>query len=105
MPEEQVDEDATDEEICEAVQRMHRNKQNREINNGDDNHGDSAGEPKPTRKEALQAISVLSKYLADVDGEFARKLELSLSSFGRETQLERTKQLVSTSITDYFTRN
>jgi hypothetical protein len=60
------------------------------------------GEPKPMRKEALQAVCVLSKYLADVDGAFARKLELSLSKFGWETQLEHTKHLVSASITDYF---
>jgi hypothetical protein len=63
FPEEQVDEDATDEEICEAVQQMHHNKQNREINNGNNNQEDSSGGPKPTRKEALQAVSVLSNYI------------------------------------------
>ncbi|KAJ7235718.1 hypothetical protein B0H12DRAFT_1027271 [Mycena haematopus] len=101
MPEEQVLEDATDEEILEAVQKMHTNRENQEINGGDDDD-ESAIEPKLTRKEALQAAATLRKYLADIDGSFARKLELGLATFGRETQLERSKALVSTSITDYF---
>ncbi|KAJ7910976.1 hypothetical protein B0H13DRAFT_1876158 [Mycena leptocephala] len=102
MPEEQVLEDATDEDIFEAVQKMRADQENKEINGGDDNHDDSSEDPKPTRKEALQAVSTLQKYLADVDGAFARKLEMGLATFGRETQLERSKTLVSTSITDYF---
>ncbi|KAJ6629059.1 hypothetical protein B0H10DRAFT_1939957 [Mycena sp. CBHHK59/15] len=102
MPEEQVIEDADDEEIFEVVQKMHTDRENREIHGGDDNHEDSSGEPKPTRKEALRAISTLSRYLADIDGAFARKLEVGLAAFGCETQLEATQQLASTSITDYF---
>ncbi|KAJ7756900.1 hypothetical protein B0H14DRAFT_2404580, partial [Mycena olivaceomarginata] len=78
-------------------------RENQEINGGDDGLDDPAPEPKPTRQEALQAVSTLRKYLADVDGVFARKLEMGLATFGRETQLEHSKSLVSTSITDYFT--
>ncbi|KAJ7301243.1 hypothetical protein DFH08DRAFT_724490, partial [Mycena albidolilacea] len=48
-------------------------------------------------------VSTLRKYLADVDGVFARKLEMCLATFGHETQLEHSKSLVSTSITDCFT--
>jgi hypothetical protein len=95
IPEEQLREDATDEEIFEVV--MHAEG----INGGDENPAD---DPKPTRKEALQAVSTLRKYLSDVDGAFVRKLELGLATFGRETELERSKNLVSTSITDYFVR-
>ncbi|KAJ7820524.1 hypothetical protein B0H14DRAFT_2371988 [Mycena olivaceomarginata] len=103
VPEEQIPEDATDEEIVEAVQKMWADREDGEINGGDDGHNDLLPELKPTRKEALQAVSTLQKYLADVDSSFARKLELGLATFGRETQLERSKALVSTSITDYFT--
>jgi hypothetical protein len=60
-------------------------------------------ELKPTHKEALQAVSTLQKYFADVGGSFARKLELGLATFRHETQLECSKALVLTSITDYFT--
>ncbi|KAJ7813528.1 hypothetical protein B0H14DRAFT_2376751, partial [Mycena olivaceomarginata] len=101
--EEQIPEEATDEEIVEAVQKMWANLEDGEINGGDDGHNDFLPEQKPTRKEALQAVSTLQKYLADVDSSFARNLELGLATFGRETQLERSKALVSTLITDYFT--
>ncbi|KAJ7869285.1 hypothetical protein B0H14DRAFT_3580587 [Mycena olivaceomarginata] len=86
----------------ELVQKI-ADRENQEINGGDDGLDDPAPEPKPTRQEALQAVSTLRKYLADVDGVFARKLEMGLATFGRETQLEHSKSLVSTSITDYFT--
>ncbi|KAJ7637454.1 hypothetical protein B0H17DRAFT_1217079 [Mycena rosella] len=62
VPEEQVPEDTTDEDIAEAVQKMHKDRQDIEINGGDDHDG-PALEPKPTRKEALQAISTLQRYL------------------------------------------
>ncbi|KAJ7715538.1 hypothetical protein B0H16DRAFT_1339710, partial [Mycena metata] len=102
MPEEQVPEDATDEEIFEAVMVMRADKENQEINGGDDGNTDVPPEPKPTRKEVMQAAATLRKFLADMDGQFARKLELGLATFGRETQLEHSKALISTSITDYF---
>ncbi|KAJ7315526.1 hypothetical protein DFH08DRAFT_715544 [Mycena albidolilacea] len=103
MPEEQVQEDATDEEIHELVQKMRVDRENQEINGGNDGLDDPTPKPKPSRKEALQGVSTLRKYLADVDGVFARKLEMSLATFGHETQLEHSKSLVSTSITDCFT--
>jgi hypothetical protein len=53
MPEEQVQEDATDEEIHELVQKMRADRENQEINGGDDGLNDPSPEPKPSRKEAL----------------------------------------------------
>ncbi|KAJ7867379.1 hypothetical protein B0H14DRAFT_2346997, partial [Mycena olivaceomarginata] len=82
--EEQVLEDASDEEIFEAVQQTRINTENTEINGGDDGTDGQAGKPKPTRKEALHAVATLQKYLADVDSSFARKLELDLATFGRK---------------------
>ncbi|KAJ7654929.1 hypothetical protein B0H17DRAFT_1146566, partial [Mycena rosella] len=63
VPEEQVMEDATDEEIFEAVQNMRMCRQDMEINGGDDNQDDHSPEPKPTRKEALHAMATLRRYL------------------------------------------
>jgi hypothetical protein len=103
-PEEQVAEGASDEEIFDAVTKMRADQENKEINGGNDGHNDLSGDPKPSRKEAIQAASMLRRYLGDVDGSFARNLEHHLAKFGRETQAERTKELVSTSITDFFTR-
>jgi hypothetical protein len=101
MPEEQVIEDATDEDIFEAVQNIRNGEQDREKNGGDDKE---EVEPKPSRKEVLQAASTLRKYIADLDGPFARKMEAMLSMFGRETRREEARAMVDTEITDYFTR-
>jgi hypothetical protein len=104
MPDEQVMEDASEEEIFGAVQKMRSDEENIEVNAGDDGD-DSPQDPTPTRKEALQAVSTLQKYLQEEDGTFARKLELALATFGRETRLEQSKQMITTSITDYFITN
>ncbi|KAJ7863887.1 hypothetical protein B0H13DRAFT_1637960, partial [Mycena leptocephala] len=101
LPEEQVMEDSTDEEIFDAVQKMRDDRENMETNAGDDGD-DSAQDPKPTRKDALQAVSILRRYLQDEHGTFSRKLELGLATFGRETQLECSKHMIPTTITDYF---
>ncbi|KAJ6526098.1 hypothetical protein B0H19DRAFT_1275948 [Mycena capillaripes] len=102
MLEEQVIEDATDEDIYEVVQQMRSDREDAEINGGDDGPG-IPQDARPTRKEALEAVSTLCHYLMHEDGDFACKLELGLASFGRETRLECSKNLVSTAITDYFT--
>ncbi|KAJ7811038.1 hypothetical protein B0H13DRAFT_1667053, partial [Mycena leptocephala] len=91
-----VMEDSTDEEIFEAVQKMRDDREDMETNACDDG-ADSAQDPKPTRKDALQAL-----YLQDEHGTYARKLELGLATFGRETQLECSKHMIPTTITDYF---
>ncbi|KAJ7758227.1 hypothetical protein B0H14DRAFT_2404467 [Mycena olivaceomarginata] len=101
MPEEQIIEDATDEDIFEAVQKMRNGEEDREKNGGDD---EEEVEPKPSRKEVLQAASILRQYVADLDDPFARKMEAMLSTFGRETRREEAKTMVDTEITDYFTR-
>ncbi|KAJ6576133.1 hypothetical protein DFH09DRAFT_1311572 [Mycena vulgaris] len=72
LQKEQVIEDATDEEIFEAVKKMCSGEQNRELNGGNDDEED---EPTSTRKEALQAAATLRKFIADVDEPFARKME------------------------------
>jgi hypothetical protein len=89
---EQVMEDSTDEEIFEAVQKMRDDRENMETNAGDDGD-DSAQDPKPTRKDVLQALSILRRYLQDEHGTYACKLELGLATFGWETQLECSKHM------------
>jgi hypothetical protein len=103
IPEERVVEDATDEEIVEAVQKMRECQADKEINGGDDDHGDISDVPKITRREALEAVLKLRSYLADVEGPFARQLEVGLAKFGRETRMEETNSLIPTAITDFFT--
>ncbi|KAJ6626267.1 hypothetical protein B0H10DRAFT_1781742, partial [Mycena sp. CBHHK59/15] len=100
--EEHLIEDASEEEIVEAVQKMRECQENKEINGGDIDHGDLPEMPKVTPKEALEAVLKLCNYLADVEGPFAHQLEVGLSKFGRETRIEETNSLVPTAITDFF---
>ena len=73
-----------------------------ETNAGDDGE-DSAQDPKlATRKDVLQALSILRRYLQDEHGTYACKLEHGLATFGWETQLECSKHMIPTTITDYF---
>ncbi|KAJ7207689.1 hypothetical protein C8J57DRAFT_1258075 [Mycena rebaudengoi] len=67
------------------IHKRYTNQQDQEMNAGDDDR--ASRKPKPTRKEVLHAVSTLSKYLADVDEQYARQLELGLATLGRETQL------------------
>jgi hypothetical protein len=64
VDEDAVIKDATDEDIFEAVQKMRNGEEDREKNGGDD---DEEVEPKLSRKEVLQATSILRQYVADLD--------------------------------------
>ncbi|KAJ7893818.1 hypothetical protein B0H14DRAFT_2684038 [Mycena olivaceomarginata] len=60
-------------------------------------------EPRPCRRQALNAVLTLQKYTAAMDDDFARRLDSLLVSFGHQTQLEETNSLVDAPITNYFT--
>src|SRR5271168_967704 len=94
----------TEEDICQAVSERREAEQHREKNVGDgvDDDPDESPEVKPSRREALAAVSTLSKYIADLDESFARKLEVVLMSFGRQTCLDASNSLRSTTLTDFF---
>jgi hypothetical protein len=64
---------------------------------------DEAEEVKPSRQEALAAALILSKYVADLDEPFARKLDVILANFGRQTHLATFNSLRPTTLTNYFT--
>lgn len=56
---------------------------------------------KPSRRDAITAASTIRKYVVDLDEPFARKLEVILSSFGRQTRLDEFQSLSPTNITDF----
>ncbi|KAJ7816319.1 hypothetical protein B0H13DRAFT_1923667 [Mycena leptocephala] len=80
MPEEQVIEDTTDEDIFEAVQKIRNSEQDREKNGSDE----------------------WEKYIADLDDPLARKMVAMLSKFGCETHREEAIAMVDTVTIDYF---
>ncbi|KAF8228877.1 hypothetical protein L208DRAFT_222871 [Tricholoma matsutake] len=78
-------------------------QEDRPINDGDDDINDDASiEACPTRREVLQAATVITRYVDTVDGALARKLETVLASFGRQMRLEESRSMVPTRLTDFF---
>ena len=103
-PEEsQMVEATTDEEICRAVLATYKLQEGGLISSGDDNvEEDAPVEPCPTYREVLQAVSIINRYVDHVDNPVACKLEGVLGRFTQFLQLERSKALTTTQITDYF---
>ncbi|KAF8178190.1 hypothetical protein K438DRAFT_1769700 [Mycena galopus ATCC 62051] len=95
-------EQTTDTEIYQAVNVSRNAQEESEIRGGDDIDDDMEYEPRPDCHEALQAVATLQKYTASMNNNFARRLDVLLASFERQTQLEETKSLVNVPITNYF---
>ena len=71
---------------------MFEARQMKEINGGDDL--DDAGDVhKPTRKEALHAISTIQKYIADINNLVARKFESILLGFVYQARLDKAQSV------------
>ncbi|KAJ7775890.1 hypothetical protein B0H14DRAFT_3164487 [Mycena olivaceomarginata] len=97
-------EKATDTEIYDAVNASRNAQEVSEIRGGDDNVDDDMEyQPRPSRRQALNAVLTLQKYTAAMDDDFACRLDSLLVSFGRQIQLEETNSLVDAPITNYFT--
>ncbi|KAJ7266142.1 hypothetical protein C8J57DRAFT_1511074 [Mycena rebaudengoi] len=95
--------EATDQDICDAVKERLVDEQMLEINGGDDD--DSADQvPRPSRQQALEAVSTLREYISDRNVMFARQLEAMLARFGRQTRLDNMKATRDSQMTDYFSR-
>jgi hypothetical protein len=103
VDESHVVDEVTDEEIFHAVIDARNAQEDGPINGGDDDIDDNASiEACPTRREVLQAATVISQYVDSVDGPLARKLEMVLASFGRQMRLEESRSMVPTRLTDFF---
>ncbi|KAG5335982.1 hypothetical protein C0989_012422, partial [Termitomyces sp. Mn162] len=59
-------------------------------------------EEKPARRDALQAVSTLRDYVADMDEPFAHEFEAMLNKFGHQTCLDEFRVLQPSASTDYF---
>jgi len=94
---------ADDNEICDAVMAAHAGRQQLE-SNGCDEPDSTATKPRPTRTETLAAAAILEHYLEEDSGSDARELEGQLAKIRRRLRLERTRELTSQPITNFFTR-
>jgi hypothetical protein len=96
---------ATDQEIYEAVMASHNAQEDILINGGDDDIDDDClSEPYPTYKEVLAAISTLKKHIDLDSGPCARKLDDILDPFRYNPHREHSNPMKPTLVTDYFRR-
>ncbi|THU89163.1 DDE-domain-containing protein [Dendrothele bispora CBS 962.96] len=92
-------------DICNAVLAARNAIENSTLHGGHDDLDDEVLVlPRPSRQEALGAVSTLTRYVNPMDDEFARKLESLLASFGRQTRLEDISSMHTTQITDYYSK-
>jgi DDE superfamily endonuclease len=103
IEESQVLDETSDEDICRAVLNARRAQENSQGNGGDDDADDDA-EPEeiPSHQEVLRAVSIIDGYVAGVDDPIARKMEGLLHFFRKQLHFEAERNMIATSITDYF---
>jgi len=95
--------ESTDMEIYQDVMDARAASENLEINGGDDLDEGTPVEPRPSRRDVLNATHTIGKYLSDINDPNARKIEALLSSLNRNIRHEQTRDLRSTTILDFFT--
>jgi len=92
--------DSSDQEICNAVLDSHKEASSLVVNNDLNSDAPTC----PTRREVLQAVSVINTYINTLDTTFARKMEAVLASFNHQMRLQESRSMTSTHITNYFTQ-
>lgn len=98
--------DGSEKEICATVQAAFQAREQIDEIGGDDVDGDEHPvPPKPTRKEVLQAMSVINCFVADMGDDLARKTEVVMASLSRNIRKQEAEELRDTVITNFFTRN
>jgi len=93
--------ESSDIEIYQSVIDAIDARENIEINGGDD-VDDDVFEPRPTRRDVLKAASTITRYTDDMNDPTARKIEALLGVFNRQLQLDETRGMKDTVLTDFF---
>ncbi|KAF8811887.1 hypothetical protein BYT27DRAFT_7183490 [Phlegmacium glaucopus] len=93
--------ESTDLDIYNAVMEAVEARRNFEINGGDDGDDDGDIEPQPSRREVLQAASVISRYSAYINHPIAREMEAILESFKRIIRLEEAQKMKDSVLKDF----
>ena len=91
--------ETSNEEIHHAVMEA----QHGNLMTNDDTAEDDLVDPPPTRREALQATLVITKYVEAMDEPLAQTLEKNLGSFQHLLHSVELKSMVPSHLTDYFT--
>ncbi|KAG6872986.1 hypothetical protein C0992_009213 [Termitomyces sp. T32_za158] len=84
-------EQATDEDICQAVLDARQAQEDAEMTGGvDDINDDAPVQARPARREVLQAASLIKSYTDGMEGPVARDLDHILALFKRQLCLEES---------------
>ena len=95
--------EANTQDICDAVLTAMANKDPNANNPHDsETEDEDAMQPRPTRSQALEAISTIQSYVEDLDTPYARKVEDVLALFGRQTRVDGMRSTRETKISDFF---
>ncbi|KAF9228610.1 DDE-domain-containing protein [Gyrodon lividus] len=95
--------DATDEDIFESMMDVKMlQERNAKDDNNDDIDNSEPQAPGLTRREALQAMLMLKKYIRTINNPFSHKFEVMLGSFGQQTHVAEMQDMKDTKLTDYF---
>ncbi|SRR6266403_3807154 len=107
IEESQVIDETMDDEIFQAIQNVRKAQEvshsGSGLRGGDDEADDDVQlEEIPSQREVLMATSLINGYIAGLDDPLARKMEVLLHSFRQQLHLDAARNMVATSITDYF---
>ena len=72
---------------------------------GDDVDDDIPNEPRPTRREILNAVSTIGKCIEDSNDPLAPKLDTLLRTFNRELHFDETQRMRDTHLTNFFQKS
>ena len=102
MLETQILTEASDEEIFQSVMDAIEARKNIDINGGDDVGDRVAIEPQPTWHKVLKAVSIINKYIDQLDDPVSCKIEGLLQSFNRQLRLNKMENMKDTVLNKYF---
>jgi hypothetical protein len=91
-------------EISQAVMDAKMVHENLKINGEDDIDEVVPPEPQPTCVDVCKAISMISKYIDNINKPLVCEVEAVLGLFKRQLWLEEAQMAKEAAITDYFSK-
>ena len=94
--------DSTDMEIYQDIMDARAACKNLKINGGNDFDEGTSIKLWPTQHDVLNTTYTIGKYISDINVPNSHKIEALLSLINRNSQHEQTRDLESTTMTDFF---
>ena len=91
-------------EIYQAVINVVNAHENMEVNGSDDVDDDTPHEASPNHQDVHKAVSIINRYIDELNDPIVCKLETHLVSFNWQLCLDEAKSLTNSVLTDFFQR-